>query len=268
MIETKVALVTGGSKGLGKHIAQHLAKKGFHVIINYHQDEKNAMQVVHSIVDSGQTAIAVQADVTNPTQTEKLFQQIAQSYQRLDVLVHSVGPFIRQRKTFYEMKWSETTKMIEGNLTSAMLVTSLALPIMRKQGKGRIIYFGFHRASETPAWPDRSVYAAAKVGLVSFCKTLAVEEAPFGITVNMVAPSDITGENKEKHIDDVLGLSDQESLRGRPGTGEDVSRVVAFLTEEQSDFITGNVISVSGGLDIIHPISKQFQKKKSSFDKK
>ncbi|WP_339061209.1 SDR family oxidoreductase [Tepidibacillus marianensis] len=260
MIRKKVALVTGGSKGLGKNIAQRLAKEGFHVIINYHHDHEAAKQVVQRINEIGQTAIALHGDVTNPSQMRELFQQIEQQYHRLDVIVLSVGPFIRQRKTFYEMEWSETMDMIHGNLTSALLTTSFALPMMRKQGRGRIIYFGFHRANEAPAWPDRSVYAAAKVGLVSFCKTLAVEEAPFGITVNMIAPSDIVGDYKEKQIEQVIGMVDNESLRGRPGTGEDVSRVVSFLCEDQSDFITGNVISVSGGLDIIHPISKQFQK--------
>ncbi|MFV9511566.1 SDR family oxidoreductase [Tepidibacillus sp. LV47] len=259
MEQRKVALITGGSKGLGKSSALHLAEDGFDIIINYHQDQEAAIQVVKQIEQIGQQAFAIQGDVTQYGDMKKMFEQIEQTYGRIDVFVHSVGPFIRKRKTFYEMEMSEVLTMINGNLLSAMITTKFVLPLMRKQRFGRIIYFGFHRAVEAPAWPDRSAYAAAKVGLVSFCKTLAVEEAPFGITVNMICPSDIIGENKEKQIDEVLGMKDKESLRERPGTGEDVARVVLFLTKEKSDFITGSCISVSGGLDIIHPISKQFQ---------
>lgn len=85
-------------------------------------------------------------------------------------------------------------------------------------------------------------------GLVSFTKTLAVEEAPFGITVNMVCPGDIRGDNKEKTIAEVSGLSDGETPRGRPGSGEDIARVIRYLCHEDSDFITGNIMDVSGGL--------------------
>ncbi|WP_283653188.1 SDR family oxidoreductase [Paenibacillus sp. RC334] len=101
--------------------------------------------------------------------------------------------------------------------------------------------------------PHRAVYAAAKVGLVSFTKSLAVEEAPYGITVNMICPGDIRGANKEKSIADVIGLQDKETPRGRPGSGEDIARVIAYLCDEHSDFITGNIMDVSGGLDPIRP---------------
>jgi 3-oxoacyl-[acyl-carrier protein] reductase len=147
--------------------------------------------------------------------------------------------------------------MVHGNLLSSMWIVRAILPIMRRQKKGRIIFFGFGRAQEAPSWPDRSVYAAAKTGLVSFTKTLAVEEAPFGITVNMVCPGDIVGEKKEMRLKEVVYLKDQESLQGRPGSGEDVVSVIHFLVEKSSDFITGNIINVTGGLDVIHPISKR-----------
>ncbi|TCS83116.1 SDR family oxidoreductase [Tepidibacillus fermentans] len=261
MEERRIALITGGSTGLGKSSALRLAKDGFDIIINYQHNHEVAEQTVKQIENLGQQAIAIQGDVTKYDDLKQMFEKIEKNYGRIDVFIHSVGPFIRKRKTFYEMEISEVLAMVNGNLTSAMMTTSFVLPLMRKQRFGRIIYFGFHRASEVPAWPDRSAYAAAKVGLVSFCKSLAVEEAPFGITVNIICPSDIIGENKEKEIDEVLEIKDKESLRGRPGTGEDVARVVSFLSQEKSDFITGNCISVSGGLDIIHPISKQFQNK-------
>jgi 3-oxoacyl-[acyl-carrier protein] reductase len=141
--------------------------------------------------------------------------------------------------------------LMNGNLVGTMLLDHRVLPGMRSRQWGRIIHFGFGHASEARSWPHRAVYAAAKVGLVSFTKTLAVEEAASGITVNMICPGDIRGDNKEKSIVDVEGIIDDESPRGRPGTGEDVARMIAFLCLPESDFITGNTIDVSGGLDPI-----------------
>ena len=140
-----------------------------------------------------------------------------------------------------------------------MELDHLVLPYMRNNSWGRIIHFGFAHAGESRAWPHRAVYAAAKVGLVSFTKTLAIEEAENGITVNMICPGDIRGDNKEKKIVDVEHLMDPESPRGRPGTGEDVARVAAFLCGSDSDFITGNMINVAGGMDPIRmwPLTKQ-----------
>ncbi|GBF10298.1 SDR family oxidoreductase [Tepidibacillus sp. HK-1] len=256
-----VALIIGGSQGLGKATALALAKSGYDLVINYLTDHKAAEQVVSEVNHLGRKVFAFQGDATNYQKMQELFIEVNSEFGRLDVLVHAAGPFIRERKNFYQMSIDEIQQMVHGNLLSAMYTTSLALPLMRKQKFGRIIFFGFHRANEAPSWPDRSVYAAAKVGLVSFCKTLAVEEAPYGITVNMICPSDIIGENKEKMIRDVALLKDKESLRGRPGSGEDVSRVIEFLCQKDSDFVTGNAISVSGGLDIIYPVSKQNPKK-------
>ena len=259
MKTSSIALITGGTRGLGKQIALTLAKQGYTIIISYLQSKEQATEFIQILRQKKIEAHALQVDVTKKEEVSSLFDWINQKYGRLDVLIHSVGPFIRERKTFHQMTLEEMDSMVSGNLQSALYTTHFALKYMRENGYGRIIFFGFHRAIEAPSWPDRSVYAAAKVGLVSFCKTLAVEEAPFGITVNMLAPSDITGENKEKAINEVIDQKDKESLRGRPGTGEDVARIIPFLLEKNSDFITGNIISISGGLDIIHPTSKQWK---------
>lgn len=154
---------------------------------------------------------------------------------------------------FLEYTQEEILSLIQGNLVGTMLLDHLVLPAMRHKKWGRIIHFGYGHAAEARAWPHRAVYAAAKTGLVSFTKTLAVEEAPFGITVNMVCPGDIRGSNKEKAIAEVAGLEDGETPRGRPGSGEDIARVIRYLCHDKSDFITGNIMDVSGGLDPIRP---------------
>ena len=256
MGQEQVALIAGGSKGLGKMTALALAKMGYHIVIHYHRNIEAANDLILQIHHLGQKAVAIRGDVTDQKQVKELFQQIEDDFGRLDILVHSVGPFIRERKTFYQMTIDEINGLVQGNLMSAFYTTSLALSMMRKQRFGRIIYFGFNRANEAPAWPDRSVYTAAKVALVSFTKSLATEEAPYGITVNMVCPGDIIGYNKERFIQEVINLKDKESLIGRPGSGEDVTRVIQFLCQKDSEFITGNIINISGGLDIIHPTSK------------
>jgi 3-oxoacyl-[acyl-carrier protein] reductase len=152
---------------------------------------------------------------------------------------------------FADYEEEEIVGLVSGNLLGVMLLDRLLLPGMRRQRWGRIIHFGFGHAGEGRAWPHRAVYASAKTGLVSFTKTLAVEEAGNGITVHMVCPGDIRGANKERSIAEVTGERDAEAPVGRPGSGEDIARVIAFLCLPQSDYLTGNIVDVTGGFDPI-----------------
>jgi 3-oxoacyl-[acyl-carrier protein] reductase len=249
----RVALITGSAKGLGKKTALDLAKAGFNIVINYLHSGKEAHDLEQQIHQLGKDAISVQADVSQLDQVEHLVQQAIEHYGRIDVLVNNAGPFIRKRKELVEHSLIEVQQMVNGNLLGPLWITRLVLPYMRQQLWGRVIFFGFGRSGEAPAWSDRSAYAAAKVGLVSLTKSLAVEEAPYGITVNMICPGDIRDDKKEKDIIDVRGLIDSESPRIRPGTGEDISRVIRFLCDESSDYVTATLVEVTGGLDVIKP---------------
>lgn len=252
----RVVLVTGGVRGLGRMAAICLAEAGWRVAMNYRRSQKEATELAAELERMGCQAASFQADVSQPEEARRLVDQAAAHFGRLDALVHAVGPFIRERRRFADYKVTEIEQMIDGNLRSALMTTHASLPYMRKQGFGRVILFGFGRAGEAPAWPDRTAYGAAKSGLVSFTKSLAIEEAPYGITVNMVCPGDIVGANKERRIAEMRGLKDVETPLGRPGSGEDVARIIRFLCKPKSDFITGSVIDVTGGLDVIHPVSK------------
>ncbi|WP_010271210.1 SDR family oxidoreductase [Paenibacillus senegalensis] len=250
----KVALITGSAKGLGKMSAIQLAAQGCDIAINYVHSEAEAGELTKWLEHLGVRAIAVQGDVSRSEDVRSMVKEVEERLGGVDILINNAGPFVRERRLFAEYDMDEIEYLMRGNLLGVMELDHLVLPMMRRKQWGRIIHFGFGRAGEATSWPHRAVYAAAKVGLVSFTKTLAVEEAPYGITVNMICPGDIRGANKEKHIHEVEHLTDEESPRGRPGTGEDVARIVTFLCQEESDFITGNIVDVSGGLDPIRSI--------------
>ncbi|MNH81927.1 3-oxoacyl-[acyl-carrier-protein] reductase FabG [compost metagenome] len=249
----KIALITGSAKGLGKKTALDLADQGCHIALNYVHSEAEAFELQGVISDKGVRCIAVQADVASSQDIARLVSEVESQLGTIDILVNNAGPFIRERRLFAEYSREEILSLIEGNLVGPMLLDHMVLAGMRRNNWGRIIHFGFGHAAESRAWPHRAAYAAAKTGLVSFTKTLAVEEAPYGITVNMICPGDIRGVNKEKSIAEVIGEADGETPRGRPGSGEDISRVISFLCQPESDFITGNIMDISGGLDPIRP---------------
>ncbi|CAH0118338.1 MULTISPECIES: SDR family oxidoreductase [unclassified Paenibacillus] len=253
----KVALITGSAKGLGKMAALALADQGCDTVVNYVHSEREAMALKADIEAKGVRCAAVHGDVSKQEHIEKLVETAYSQFGAIDILVNNAGPFIRERRTFAEYTPDEIAYLLNGNFVGTMMLDHLVLPGMRRNQWGRIIHFGFGHAAEARAWPHRAVYAAAKVGLVSFTKSLAVEEAPYGITVNMICPGDIRGDNKEKTIAEAEHVRDDESPRGRPGTGEDVARVIRFLCQPQSDFITGNILDVSGGLDPIRAVVKR-----------
>lgn len=255
----KRALVTGSARGLGKMTALRLAELGCSVAVNYVSSEQEAEALAARIREYGVRSAAVAGDIADPETPKRLIDAAERALGGgIDILVNNAGPFVRERRRFADYDEAEIDRLAQGNFLGVMRLDRLVIPGMRERGWGRIIHFGFGRSGEARGWPDRAVYAAAKVGLVSFTKTLAVEEAPFGITVNMICPGDIRGDFKERRIAEAEGLVDDESPRGRPGTGEDVARVVAFLCEDASDYVTGNIIDVSGGLD---PIRNQTRPK-------
>jgi 3-oxoacyl-[acyl-carrier protein] reductase len=169
----------------------------------------------------------------------------------VDVLVHNAGPYIHERKKLTDYSFEEWDYLIQGNLTAVFYLSKLIIPVMRKQSWGRIITLGFDRVETTPGWIYRSAFAAAKTGLASLTRTIAMEEAEHGITANMICPGDITKEWKEKSIKESISLSGEKHSVGRLGTGEDIARVIQFLIDDRSDFITGSIIPVTGGVDVL-----------------
>ncbi len=160
-----------------------------------------------------------------------------------DTLVHAVGPLVVKRFANASLEDYETA--LDGNLRSAVLAARATLPAMREARFGRVIFFGMLGSGQTRPFRGFSLYQSAKSALVAFARCLAIEEAPHGITVNVVSPGDI----REKTLDRPQALERAaRNPRGRPGSYEDVADVVRFLIAPQRDFITGQVIEVTGGL--------------------
>ncbi|MDQ0885896.1 3-oxoacyl-[acyl-carrier protein] reductase [Paenibacillus sp. V4I9] len=257
----RTVLITGSAKGLGKMTAITLAQRGCHVAVNYVNSEKEAAELVLRLEDLGVRSVAVQGDVAKREDIIRMVEQTTSTLGPIDILVNNAGPFFRERRFFADYNIDEIEYLMRGNLLGVMELDHLVLPMMREKRWGRIIHFGFGKAAEARGWTHRAVYAAAKVGLVSFTKTLAEEEASHGITVNMICPGDIRGKNKERTMQEARLEIDGETPVGRPGTGEDVARVIDFLCLPASDFITGNIMDISGGLDPIQPLPVLNQRK-------
>lgn len=246
----KKALITGSAKGIGKRTAIELAREGCNIMLHYLASEYEVIQLQRYLEKYNVEVRTVKADICTFDGVKVLNSAIDQ-WDGIDILINNAGPFVRERKLFQDYDEETVISLVQGNLLSVMLLDHHALPYMRKKRWGRIIHFGFGHANEARAWPHRTVYASAKTALVSFTKSLAVEEAQFGITVNLIGPGDIKGDFKEKSIDEALHQLDDESPIGRPGTGEDVARVISFLCDVKSSYLTGNVIDVTGGFDPI-----------------
>lgn len=250
----RVALITGSASGLGVQTVLALAKQGCHLAINYRHSEEKAMKLKERVeVTYDVQCELVRGDIAKQEDCQRIAKHTMDLYGQIDILINNAGPYIFERKKMIDYSREEWEQIIHGNLSSVFYLAKEIVPIMRERRWGRIINFGFNQANQAPGWMYRSAFAAAKVGLVSLTKTLAQEEACHGITVNMVCPGDIVGKNKEKFIREIRndGTSQATAPVGREGTGEDIARVISFLTEADSDFITGSVIEVSGGADVL-----------------
>jgi len=228
-VKIKTALITGGAAGLGKRTAIQLAEKGIQLVINYRRSEEDACKLVQYLNEKYNTKnIALRADISKAEDCRMLAAEAQKFAETIDILIHNAGPYVHERKRMTDYSEEEWNYIINGNLNAVFYLSRLLIPNMRKQKWGRIITIGFDRVETAPGWIYRSAFAAAKSGLASLTRTIALEEAENGITANMVCPGDITDEWKEKNIADALIIKDEDSPVGRPGTGEDISRVISF----------------------------------------
>ncbi|RST71971.1 SDR family oxidoreductase [Siminovitchia acidinfaciens] len=246
------AVITAGSKGIGMKVTEEFLRKGCSVTVNYHSDKDRVDELKSRWEPYKEQLQFIQGDVTKKEDIANIVEQAMNRFGRIDYLINNAGPYIFERKKLMDYEDSEWYEMIDGNLNAVYHFLKLTIPVMRKQKFGRIITYGFQDAESSPGWMYRSAFSAAKVGLASLTRTIALEEAEYGITANMVCPGDIVGEMKESDIETAREIKDGRTPIGRSGTGEDIARLISFICDKDSDLITGSIISASGGINVVN----------------
>jgi len=236
---SKVALVTGSAKGIGRAILLALAQKGFDVAVHYHTSALEAEQTRQEAEKFGVRAIKVKADVTQVIQAQALIAAVVEQLGGLQVLVNNVGNYLK--KPIDQTSPEEWQRLLDSNLNAPFYLTQAALPYLSQSGHGRVVNIGFAGAQNLLARPDITPYVIAKTGLVIYSKSLAQRLASRGITVNVVSPG-VAENSLSKPLSSIP--------MGRPAQLEELARAVLFFVEEAGSYLTGQVLEVAGGWNL------------------
>jgi 3-oxoacyl-[acyl-carrier protein] reductase len=240
----KVALVTGGSRGIGRAAAEALAKRGAHVVINYVSNEGAARETVQAIEQAGGKAELVQFDVANGEAAEKAITEVAKRLGRLDILVASAGVAIDG--LLLRLKDDDFDRILSVNVKGAVACARAAIRTMMRAKTGRVVFLSSVVGEMGNA--GQTAYAASKAALLGVTKSLAREYASRGITVNAVTPgfvdTDMTG-----------GLTDEQKSAmltavplGRTGTAQEIAAAITYLVSDEAGYVTGHALRVNGGM--------------------
>lgn len=238
--QNKVAVVTGGSRGIGRSCVVALAEAGYDVVFSYASNKAAATDVEQTVKVFGRHGVAVQSDASNPAEAQMLIDQAQSLFGRIDVLVNNAG--ITKDTLLIRMSDEDWDRVIDTNLTGMFYTCRAAAKYMMKQRSGNIVnissVIGIHGNA------GQANYAASKAGIIGLSKSMAKELGSRNINVNVIAPGFITTEMTEKvNLDKIL----EHVPLGRPGTPDDIAKTVLFLVTSGS-YITGQVIQVDGGL--------------------
>ena len=239
-----VALVTGASRGIGAVIACRLAEAGAKVGVNYLSSRESAEEVVSSITSAGGEALMVEGDVAQEASAKSAVQQVVDRWKRIDILVNNAG--INRDSLLLRMKTDDWDHVLEVDLRGAFLCTRFVMPHLIKQRSGRIV--NISSVVGISGNPGQANYAAAKAGLIGFTKSVAREVASRNVTVNALAPGYITTGMVEQLPDETKEKILSRIPMGRFGAAEDVSEAVVFLCSKGASYITGEVLTIDGGL--------------------
>ena len=243
-MDRKVALVTGGNRGIGKEIALVLAEDGYDIALNYRRETEELENVKNEIELKGVNCLLVKGDVSIFEDCEKMVRQTIDKYGKIDCLVNNAG--ITKDTLFLRMKEEDFKSVIDVNLVGTFNVTKQVVPYMTKARQGRIINLASVVGVSGNA--GQANYSASKAGIIGFTKSLAKELASRNILVNAVAPgfikTDMTDVLKEEQKEAILNVVPLK----REGSPRDVANVVKFLAGEGSSYITGQVINIDGGM--------------------
>lgn len=256
LLQNQVALVTGGSSGIGAAVVQHLAKAGASVVINYHSGGETAKQIAQEIQSNGGKAIALQADVSQEDAVQQLFEQTIQTLGTVDILVNNAG--IQKDAPFTEMSLQDWNKVIQVNLTGQFLCAREAAKEFLRRGirpevsaaAGKIICMS--SVHQIIPWAGHINYAASKGGVNMLMQSMAQELAPHQIRVNSIAPGAIkTPINRDAwETPEAANKLRQLIPNNRIGEPSDVAKAVVWLASDESDYVTGETLYIDGGMTL------------------
>jgi acetoacetyl-CoA reductase len=243
-LEGASVVITGSSRGIGRGIAEELGARGAKIVVNYIRSKEAAEALVEYLMQNGSPqAIAVQADVSDPTQAAHLIEETVKTFGRIDVLVNNAG--INIDRTIKKLTIEDWNTVVHNNLSSYFYTVKAAQPFLLEQKSGTIINISSYVAMSGNF--GQANYTAAKAGIIGFTKTAALEFGRYGVRVNVVAPgfteTDMMAGMPERARETALA----KIPLGRFGNAQDIAKCVRFLIED-ADYITGQVINVSGGI--------------------
>lgn len=244
MLEGKVAVVTGASRGIGRAIALRLAQEQATVVINYNGSREKAEEVVQEIEAAGGTACAIQCDVSDFSACEAFFKEVTERYGRVDILVNNAG--VTRDGLLMKMSEEDFDKVVDTNLKGTFNCIRFVTRTMLRQKSGHII--NMSSVVGVAGNAGQANYAASKAGVIGLTKTAAKELASRGITVNAIAPGFIETDMTAVLSDKIREVTAAQIPMGHFGAAEDVANLAAFLASDQAKYITGQVIHVDGGM--------------------
>ena len=240
-METKVALITGGARGIGRAIALDLAAHGWSVAVCYRSSAREAAEVVDAVQKQGKAALAIECDVSDPEAATAMVQRITREWRRIDALINSAGPY--HRAPLLDETNEGWHSMFDNNLHPVFYLSKAVIPLMKQRRWGRIVSFSISNAEQLVAQPQLTAYYISKVGLVVLMRSLARLVAADGITANCVAPGYIDSGSAPR---EELAAAVKRIPAGYIGTVAQTAAVVRFLLSDEAGYINGANIQLSG----------------------
>lgn len=245
-MKKKTVVITGASRGIGSNMAELFAENNYNVVINYHQSEKQALDLEKKLLAQNYSVTTCKADVRKKIEVDKLIEHAIQTYSSVELLINNAG--IAKQELINDCSLATWNDILATNLTAAFMLTQSVLPYMLSAKAGKIInissIWGIIGASMEVA------YSTSKAGLIGFTKALAKELAPSGIQVNCIAPGAIKTDMLSAFTQAELDEFAADTPLGRIGSTDDIAQLALFLASDKSNFITGQVISPNGGVVI------------------